>query len=255
MKNKVVDYCLAGNINVKIIPPVQNWVDGNLQTKHIKNLKIEDLLNRPSIKLAPEHLQEYLTGKRILITGAAGSIGSEIVKQLAGIKVELLILCDNRETGLYELQYQLQQITSRKDNIIVSISDVRSNDVMQNLFETYKPQIVFHAAAYKHVPLMEMHPCEAIKNNVLGTRIVADLSVIYGVERFVFISTDKAINPTNVMGASKRIAEMYVGELQTNQQHIQKSPMGNFDAGDEKDIFQERKYQIYYYPFWKCFGF
>ena len=240
MKNKIVDYCLAKNISVKVIPAVQKWVDGQLQTRQLKNLKIEDLLNRPSIKLAPEHLQEYLTGKRILITGAAGSIGSEIVKQLAGIKVELLILCDNRETGIYELQYQLQQITSRKDNIIVSISDVRSNDVMQNLFETYKPQIVFHSAAYKHVPLMETHPCEAIKNNVLGTRIVADLSVIYGVERFVFISTDKAINPTNVMGASKRIAEMYVGELQTSQQHIHRSPMGNFEAGDEKDIYSRK---------------
>lgn len=236
-KNRIVDYCLSKNISVKVIPAVQKWVDGQLQIRQLKNLKIEDLLNRPSIKLPPEHLQEYLTGKRILITGAAGSIGSEIVKQLVGIKVELLILCDNRETGIYELQFQLQQIASRRDNIIASISDVRSTDVMQNLFETYKPQIVFHAAAYKHVPLMEMHPCEAIKNNVLGTRIVADLSVIYGVERFVFISTDKAVNPTNVMGASKRIAEMYVAEMQTSQQYIQRSLKGNFDSRDEKDAF------------------
>jgi FlaA1/EpsC-like NDP-sugar epimerase len=238
-KNKVVDYCLTRNINVKIIPAVQKWVDGNLQTRQIKNLKIEDLLNRPSIELAPEHLQKNLTGKRILITGAAGSIGSGIVKQLVGIKVELLILCDNRETALYELQYQLQQITSEtdNDNIVISLSDVRSKEVMQNLFETHKPQVVFHAAAYKHVPLMEMHPCEAVKNNVLGSKIVADLSVLYGVERFVFISTDKAINPTNVMGASKRITEMYVGELQINQQHVQKSPKGNFDTRDESHIF------------------
>ena len=110
-----------------------------------------------------------------------------------------------------------------EDNIIICLSDVRNKDAMLNLFETYKPHVVFHAAAYKHVPLMEMHPCEAIKNNVLGTKIVADLSVEYGVERFVFISTDKAINPANVMGASKRIAEMYVAELQINQRHIQKS--------------------------------
>ena len=236
-KNKIVDYCLSKNISVKVIPAVEKWVDGQLQTKQLKNLKIEDLLNRPSIKLAPEHLQEYLTGKRVLITGAAGSIGSEIVKQLVGINVELLILCDNRETGIYELQYQLQQIASKKDNIVISISDVRNIDVMQNLFETYKPQVVFHAAAYKHVPLMEMQPCEAIKNNVLGTRIVADLSVIYGVERFVFISTDKAVNPTNVMGASKRIAEMYVAELQTSQQFIQRSHKGNPDDRDEKSVF------------------
>ncbi len=236
-KNKIVDYCLTKNISVKVIPAVEKWVDGLLQTKQLKNLKIEDLLNRPCIKLASEHLQEYLTGKRVLITGAAGSIGSEIVKQLIGIRVELLILCDNRETGIYELQYQLQQMTGKKDNIVISISDVRSTDVMRNLFETYKPQVVFHAAAYKHVPLMEMHPCEAVKNNVLGTRVVADLSVIYGVERFVFISTDKAVNPTNVMGASKRIAEMYVAELQNSQQFIQRKPEANPDERDQKSIF------------------
>lgn len=237
LKNEFVDFCLSNNIKVKAIPAVQEWVDGQLRTKQIKNLKIEDLLNRPSIKLAPDHIRNYLMDKRILITGAAGSIGSEIVKQLAGINVELLILCDNRETGLYELQYQLQQITRKSDNIVVSISDVRSADIMQNLFETYKPQIVFHAAAYKHVPLMEMHPCQAVINNVKGTKIVADLSVAFGVERFVFISTDKAINPTNVMGASKRIAEMYVAELQSNQQSVVRNPLGNYDMTDEKDIF------------------
>lgn len=240
LKNEIVDFCLANDISVKAIPAVQKWADGQLKTRHLKNLKIEDLLNRPSIKLAPEHIQNFLTGKRVLITGAAGSIGSEIVKQLAGLKVELLILCDNRETGLYELQYQLQQITHQKDKIIVSISDIKSESIMQNLFETYKPQIVFHAAAYKHVPLMELHPCQAIKNNVMGTKIVADLSVTYGVERFVFISTDKAINPTNVMGASKRIAEMYVAELQTNQQHTSRNPAGNFDVNNEKDIFSRK---------------
>jgi len=240
MKNKIVDYCLTKDIRLKAIPAVQNWVDGQLRVRQLKDLKIEDLLNRPSIELAPEHVREYLTGKRILITGAAGSIGSEIVKQLASIKVELLILCDNRETGLYELQYQLQQIAVKKDVFAVCISDVRSHNIMENLFETYRPQIVFHAAAYKHVPLMETHASAAVKNNVLGTKIVADLSVAYGVERFVFISTDKAINPTNVMGASKRIAEMYVGELQTTQQLIQKNPIGNFIAGDGQDIHSRK---------------
>lgn len=239
LKNVIVDYCLDHNIKVNVIPAVQKWMDGQLQTVQIKSLKIEDLLNRPSIKLAPGYMPEYLTGKRVLITGAAGSIGSGIVKQLSGIPVGLLILCDNRETGLYDLQYQLQQINPKKDNIVVRISDVRNKEMMEDLFITYKPQVVFHAAAYKHVPLMEMHPCEAILNNVMGTKIVANLSVVYGVERFVFISTDKAINPTNIMGASKRIAEMYVGELQNNQHHIQRDTLGNF-TGDENDIFYRK---------------
>lgn len=237
IKNDIVDYCLTHNVRVKIIPAIDKWVGGQLRTNQLKNVKIEDLLNRPCIKLAPEHVQNFLNGKRILITGAAGSIGSEIVKQLAGIKVELLVLCDNRETGLYELQYQLKEITPKRDNVIISISDVRSSDIMRNLFETYRPQIVFHAAAYKHVPLMEMHPCEAINNNVLGTRIVADLSVEYGVEQFVFISTDKAINPTNVMGASKRIAEMYVTELQQKQRPLHNNQQAVFEMVHSKEKY------------------
>ncbi|MEO8416772.1 MAG: nucleoside-diphosphate sugar epimerase/dehydratase [Ginsengibacter sp.] len=239
-KNVIVDYCLDNNINIKVIPAIQKWMDGQLQTKQIKSLKIEDLLNRPSIKLAPGHIQQYLTGKRVMITGAAGSIGSEIVKQLAAIPVELLILCDNRETGLYDLNYQLQQTAGYNKNFIVRISDVRNKEVMEDLFITYKPQVVFHAAAYKHVPLMEMHPCEAVLNNVMGTKIVANLSVVYGVERFVFISTDKAINPTNIMGASKRIAEMHVSELQHKQHSMQRDALGSFNPGDEKDIFYRK---------------
>lgn len=232
LKNKIVDYCLEADLSIKVIPAMQKWVDGQLQNRQIKDLKIEDLLNRPSIKLAPEHIQNYLAGKRILVTGAAGSIGSEIVKQLARINVELLILCDNRETGLYELQYQLSQQLCDADKIVVRVSDVRNPDVMEDLFATYKPQIVFHAAAYKHVPLMEQHPCQAILNNVKGTKILANLSIRYGIKRFVMVSTDKAINPTNVMGATKRVAEMYVAELQKNQINIQRMPLGNFDVID-----------------------
>jgi FlaA1/EpsC-like NDP-sugar epimerase len=240
-KNEIVDYCLLKNIIVKVIPGVQKWVDGQLHTRQIKNLQIEDLLNRPSIKLAPEQVKEYLTGKKILITGAAGSIGSEIVKQLTGIRVEQLVLCDNWETGLYELQNQLQQLSGNRENIIVLVCNVRHRDTMESLFKTYRPDIVFHAAAYKHVPLMEMHPCEAVMNNVLGTRVLADLAVKYSVERFVFISTDKAINPTNIMGASKRIAEMYLGELQNSQKQIENRVADNFN-GQENVIFYKKSH-------------
>ncbi|MEO6683939.1 MAG: nucleoside-diphosphate sugar epimerase/dehydratase [Ginsengibacter sp.] len=228
LKNQVADYCLSKDISMKVIPAIDKWVGGQLRKRHLKNLKIEDLLGRPAIEMAPDHIRESLKGKRILVTGAAGSIGSEIVKQLARIDIEMIILCDNRETGLYDLQYELQEITCGK-NIVVSVSDVRNYELMNHLFEKYKPEIVFHAAAYKHVPLMEMHPCQAVNNNVLGTKNVADLSVLYGVERFVFISTDKAVNPTNVMGASKRIAEMYVAELQDSQSKIVENYKGNFD--------------------------
>jgi len=241
VKNEIVDYCLVNNISVKVIPAVQKWVDGHLHTRQIKNLKIEDLLNRPSIKLAPDNVQQYLTGKRILITGAAGSIGSEIVRQLAGIRVEQLILCDSSETGLYEVQNQLQQLSRTGENIIIRICNIRHWDAMENIFKNFKPQIVFHAAAYKHVPLMEMHPCEAVMNNVLGTKIVADLAVKFGVERFVFISTDKAINPTNVMGATKRIAEMYLGELQNSHKHNGSSVSESFSV-QEKVVFYKKSH-------------
>ncbi len=232
LKNQVADYCLSNDISIKVIPAIEKWMDGQLRTGQLKNLKIEDLLNRPSINIASDHIWNSLKGKRVLVTGAAGSIGSEIVKQLAEIDLELCILCDNRETGLYELQCELETLTSDK-NVILSISDIRNYAMMKNLFETYKPEIVFHAAAYKHVPLMEMNPCQAIKNNVLGTKNLADLSAMYGVERFVLISTDKAVNPTNVMGASKRIAEMYVADLQRSQQNINRSSLSNFELSRE----------------------
>ncbi|MBN9299343.1 MAG: polysaccharide biosynthesis protein [Filimonas sp.] len=210
-KNEIVDFCLSHNITVKTIPPVSEWLHGHFTINQIKEVKIEDLLNRPAIELANTHIQQYLKDKKVLITGAAGSIGSEIARQVASINPKSLILCDQTESGLYELEYELKQNGDK--NMFVYIGDVRDKKSMHHLFATFTPDVVFHAAAYKHVPLMEQHPSEAIRNNVMGSMLLADLSEKFGVERFLFVSTDKAINPTNVMGASKRIAEIYVQAL------------------------------------------
>jgi FlaA1/EpsC-like NDP-sugar epimerase len=211
-KDEIVDLCLENDIKVLNIPPLDVWTNGQLKPAQIQKLNIEDLLNRKSIKIDIDGIGQMLDKKRILITGAAGSIGSEIVRQLSKFNVGLIILCDQSETALHELFLELEE-TNRTKNFHAFIGDVRDEQRMDKLFETYKPHYVYHAAAYKHVPLMEDNPAEAIKANVLGTKTIADKSVKYGVQKFVMISTDKAVNPTNVMGASKRIAEIYVQSL------------------------------------------
>jgi FlaA1/EpsC-like NDP-sugar epimerase len=211
-KNQIVDACLEQDVLVLNIPPVDVWMGGKLQSTQIQNINIEDLLNRKTIQIDVEGIQEQLNQQRILITGAAGSIGSEIVRQLMKFETSLIILNDQSETALHDLYLELGDDHQVK-NFHAFIGDVRDKKRMEHLFETYKPHYVYHAAAYKHVPLMEDNPSEAIKVNVLGTKIIADLSVKYGVRKFVMISTDKAVNPTNVMGASKRVAEIYVQSL------------------------------------------
>jgi len=211
-KNEIVDACLEHDVTVLNIPPSNVWIDGKLQTSQIQNINIEDLLNRKSIEIDIEGIKNQLRNKRVLITGAAGSIGSEIVRQLLKFEPSLIILNDQSETALHELYLELEE-NNHSYNFHAFVGDVRDHKRMEHLFKTYKPQYVYHAAAYKHVPLMEDNPSEAIKTNVSGTKIVADLSVKYGVRKFVMISTDKAVNPTNVMGASKRIAEIYVQSL------------------------------------------
>ena len=211
-KNQIVDVCLENDVVVLNIPPNDMWVRGKLQTSQIQNINIEDLLNRKQIKIDIDGIQNQLKGKRILITGAAGSIGSEIVRQLMKFDTSLVILCDQSETALHHLYLELEE-THTNTNFHAFVGDVRDESRMNHLFETFKPHYVYHAAAYKHVPLMEDNPAEAVKTNVLGTKTIADLSVKHGVQKFVMISTDKAVNPTNVMGASKRIAEIYVQSL------------------------------------------
>jgi len=211
-KDYIVDLCLENNIKVLNIPPPDVWTNGKIQPSQIQKLNIEDLLNRKPIKIDLEGIGDMLKDKRILITGAAGSIGSEIVRQLSAFDTGLIVLCDQSETALHELYLELEE-TNKQKNFHAFMGDVRDEHRMDYLFETYKPHYVYHAAAYKHVPLMEDNPSEAIKVNVLGTKNIANLSVKHGVQKFVMISTDKAVNPTNVMGASKRIAEIYVQSL------------------------------------------
>ncbi|MBT8377330.1 MAG: polysaccharide biosynthesis protein [Bacteroidia bacterium] len=201
----------ALGLKVKIVPPVQTWIDGDLSTGQIKELKIEDLLGRDQIVIKTPDLEEQYDNKVILITGAAGSIGSEIVRKVSLYNYKKLVLIDNAESSLYDLQQELKQ--KKIINIEVIIADVRNKSRLEQIMDIYKPRIIFHAAAYKHVPLMEENPYEAIMANVKGTINMANLALKFGVEKFVLISTDKAVNPTNVMGATKRVAELYVSCL------------------------------------------
>jgi FlaA1/EpsC-like NDP-sugar epimerase len=211
-KNEIVDYCLDHNIKVLNVPPFESWINGEFSTRQLQMLKIENLLEREPIKINNEAIGHQLKNKRILVTGAAGSIGSEIVRQLLKFQPNTIVLCDQAETPLHHLELELQEINTEVI-CVPFLADVRNRDRMSDLFAQFEPHYVYHAAAYKHVPMMEVCPQEAILTNVMGTKIIADLSVQYKVKRFVMVSTDKAVNPTNVMGASKRLAEAYVQHL------------------------------------------
>ncbi|MEO7311939.1 MAG: nucleoside-diphosphate sugar epimerase/dehydratase [Chitinophagaceae bacterium] len=228
-KSNIVDYCLTHDIHVRNIPPVDEWIKGHLSISQLKEIRIEELLGRPQINLKNNQVENLLKSKRILITGAAGSIGSEIARQVASINPSLVILCDQNETGLHDLEYELKNAPRKCNDMAVYIGDIRDEHSMETLFAKFRPNIIFHAAAYKHVPIMEFHPSEAIRNNVMGTKVLADLSIEYGVERFLFISTDKAINPTNVMGASKRLAEIYVQSLGNRSKKVVHFKANNHD--------------------------
>ena len=211
-KNKLVDICLEEGIKVLLTPPVKEWVNGQLSVQQIHAIRIEELLEREPIHIHNEEIAKQVQHKRIMVTGAAGSIGSEIVRQLARFNPAAIILIDIGETPLYESELILKEFENR--NVFrYFIADVRNRSRMESIFKECRPHFVYHAAAYKHVPMMELHPYEAVLTNVIGTKNMADLAVEYGVEKFVMISSDKSVNPTNVMGATKRIAEIYVQSL------------------------------------------
>ena len=217
-KNEVVDFCLDHDIKVLSVPAYSKWAEGKFSSRQLQSIKIEDLLERDPIQINNNQIKSQIKGKRILVTGAAGSIGSEIVRQLIPYGPDVIILCDQAETPLHNLELELKENGTRI-NCVSYLADITNKTRMQKLFEEFEPQYVYHAAAYKHVPMMELCPTEAVRNNVIGVKIIADLAIQHKVERFVMISTDKAVNPTNVMGASKRMAEMYVQAL-SNQSDL-----------------------------------
>ena len=209
-KQQIADKCIEYKIDLLSTPPVESWQKKNI--KELNKIKIEDLLGRIPIQIDIESIAENLHGKTILITGAAGSIGSEIVRQISQFNPKLLLICDMAESPLHNLSLELQD-KYPLISFLPIIGDVQNYNQMELVFKKHKPQYIYHAAAYKHVPLMEAHPCEAISTNVLGSRNIIDLAVRYEAESFVMVSTDKAVNPANVMGASKRIAEIYMQAL------------------------------------------
>lgn len=212
-QNRLIRHCEKLNLRTLVMPPMEDLVNGGVK-RSIRPVRIEDLLGRDEIKINLQEIADSLEGKVVMVSGAAGSIGSEICRQLAKFPIRKLVLFDSAETPMHNLRLELEEKFPELKFRPV-IGDVRSESRIDAVFDRFKPQVVFHAAAYKHVPLMESNPCEAIRVNVRGTRNMADHAVKYGVERFVMVSTDKAVNPTNVMGCSKRLAEIYVQSLAT----------------------------------------
>ncbi len=209
---EVVEQCRRAKLKFKIVPGIKDIIEGEVNLSQIREVELEDLLRRQPVSMNMEEISGYLAGRRVLVTGAGGSIGSELCRQIAGFGPEALILVGKGENSLYEIEGELAR-GSKKVPMVVALGDVGDKARMGQIFGRHRPQVVFHAAAHKHVPMMEANPGEAVKNNVFGTRTVAEAAAAAGTERFVLISTDKAVNPTSVMGATKRVAEDVVGAL------------------------------------------
>jgi len=211
-KREIIDECLSNHLKVKEVSNPYAILDDKFTVGKFKDLRIEDLLGREPISTKAESIYKGIHGKRIMVTGGAGSIGSEIVRQLVYLEPQSIIIVDQSETAAFDIQNEIIRLINETE-LYVFVADVTDSNRMQRIFEKCQPQIIFHAAAYKHVPMMEMQPNEAIGNNVGGTKNIADLAINFNVEKFVMVSTDKAVNPTNIMGASKRICEIYIQSL------------------------------------------
>jgi FlaA1/EpsC-like NDP-sugar epimerase len=229
-KKNVVETGLDLHLQVKVVPAINSWINGELSSQQLRRVKIEELLERDIIELDSKNINRELENKIVMVTGGAGSIGCEIARQILNYSPKRLIILDQAESPIYDLQFEIsntkafQKYLSRIEFVIASVKDKFR---MNAIFDIYRPDIIYHAAAYKHVPLMEQNPYEALMVNIFGTKVIADLSMKYNVEKFVMVSTDKAVNPTNIMGASKRIAEMYIQSLDTKKTKFITTRFGN----------------------------
>lgn len=227
-KQAITTRALDLGLTVKAVPHVSTWLDGSFSSNQIEDIKIEDLLGRDPIKMDNVNIVREVVDKVVMVTGAAGSIGSEICRQLMQYQPKKVIMLDQAESPMYDIQFELKNTyKDQLERMEFIIANVKDKARMEEVFETFRPNLVYHAAAYKHVPFMEENPYEAVYINVFGTRNVADLAIKYGVQKFVMISTDKAVNPTNVMGATKRMAEIYIQSRSTDQTHFVTTRFGN----------------------------
>lgn len=239
---KIVDQCKRVGLTCKVVPALSDILNGRVHMSQIREIRIEDLLGREHIELNWKEIEEYLLNKKVLVTGAGGSIGSELCRQILKVNPKQLILYERSENGLFHLEMELAE-TFPKSSFVSILGDILDRKRLEDVMCHYRPDVVFHAAAYKHVPMMEAHPLEAIKNNILGTQSVAEVSAQWGVEKFVMISTDKAVNPVNVMGASKRIAELICqGMNQSRRTQYVVVRFGNVlnSAGSVIPLFKEQ---------------
>ena len=229
-KKKIIEAGLDLNIDVKVIPPIGNWINGQLSSKQLRRVKIEELLERDTIKLDNKNIEREISNKIVMVTGAAGSIGAEISRQVLNYNPKRLIIIDQAETPTFDLQFEIhnsKEFSQYQNKIEFIVASVKDKFRMDKIISLYRPDIIYHAAAYKHVPLMEDNPYEALMVNIFGTKTMADLAKKYEVEKFVMVSTDKAVNPTNIMGASKRIAEIYIQSLSNGKTKFITTRFGN----------------------------